>query len=244
MRRKAELGRRTHARSDSLRPRLPRRVSGRDCSRAQEPNPLIAVRADRWADAQADAARFADPVAEKLVLYLRLRAPGAATSAEIADFMQRNPDWPAQAMLERRRQEAIATDPDDAVRLLGPVQSQHRPRWPPPCCAAPRPPPTPAAVADADALARRAWVDAIDFAARRGRLPPPLGRRRHAGRPVGSFPAPRLASDPVGRRAPGRPPRSGPSRGCRGPPRCQTRGSADRSAGRRPAARACAPIRA
>ena len=84
---------------------------------AQELNPLIAVKADRWADAQAAAARFADPVAEKIVLYLRLRAPGAATSSEIADFMQRNPDWPAQAMLERRRQEAIASDPDDASVL-------------------------------------------------------------------------------------------------------------------------------
>src|ERR1700675_1997352 len=84
---------------------------------AQEPNPLTAVKAARGADAQAAAARFADPVAEKIVLYLRLRAPGAATSSEIADFMQRNPDWPAQSMLERRRQEAIATDPDDASVL-------------------------------------------------------------------------------------------------------------------------------
>src|ERR1700710_620793 len=84
---------------------------------AQDPNPLAAVKADRWAEAQAAAARFADPVAEKLVLYLRLRAPGAATSSEIATFMQRNPDWPAQAALERRRQEAIASDPDDASVL-------------------------------------------------------------------------------------------------------------------------------
>src|SRR5271168_2323837 len=84
---------------------------------AQELNPLMAVKADRWADAQAAAARFADPVAEKLILYLRLRAPGAATSAEIADFMQRNPDWPAQATLEQRRQQAIAPDPDDAAVL-------------------------------------------------------------------------------------------------------------------------------
>src|ERR1700760_4959528 len=82
---------------------------------AQDPNPLNAVRADRWAEAQLAAARFADPVAEKLILYLRLRSPGAATAAEIAGFMQSNPDWPAQQMLERRRQEAIATDPDDAA---------------------------------------------------------------------------------------------------------------------------------
>ncbi|MGD0107330.1 MAG: hypothetical protein ABSC06_25320, partial [Rhodopila sp.] len=126
---------------------------------AQEPNPLDAVKADRWSRAEAAAARFADPVAEKLILYLRLRAPGAATSAEIADFMQRNPDWPAQANLERRRQEAIASDPDDAAVLAQ--------------CS---PPPTLATAmlrcaeaianagrtADADALARQAWVNAID----------------------------------------------------------------------------------
>jgi soluble lytic murein transglycosylase len=128
---------------------------------AQDPNPLTAVRADHWTEAQVAAARFADPVAEKLVLYLRLRAPGAATAAEIADFMQRNPDWPAQAMLERRRQEAIATEPDDAA-----VLSQ---------CS---PAPTLAAAmlrcaeaianagraTDADALARQAWVNEIDSA--------------------------------------------------------------------------------
>jgi soluble lytic murein transglycosylase len=138
---------------------------------AQEPNPLNAVRIDRWADAQADAARFADPVAEKLILYLRLRAPGAATAAEIADFMQRNPDWPAQAVLERRREEAIASDPDDAA-----VLAQCAPA--PPLGNGPRANVTSAAallrcaeatanagrIADADALARQAWVDGIDTA--------------------------------------------------------------------------------
>ena len=104
---------------------------------------MAAVKANRWADAQAEAARFADPTAEKLVLYLRLRVPGAATAEEIALFMQRNPDWPAQGMLERRRQEAVATDPDDAA-VLAQCERTRRP-WPPPCCAAPRQPPTPAA---------------------------------------------------------------------------------------------------
>jgi soluble lytic murein transglycosylase len=127
----------------------------------QGPNPLAAVRGDRWVEAQEDAARYADPVAEKLVLYLRLRAPAAATAAEIAAFMQRNPDWPAQAMLERRRQEAIASDPDDAAVLAQ--------------CS---PTPTLASAmlrcaeaianaghnAEASVLARQAWVDAIDSA--------------------------------------------------------------------------------
>jgi soluble lytic murein transglycosylase len=132
-------------------------------SRAQDaaPNPMAAIKADRWADAQAEAARVADPVPEKLVLYLRLRAPGAVTAEEIAQFMQRNPDWPAQAMLERRRQEAIASEPDDAAALAQ--------------CT---PPPTMAGAilrcaeatantgrtADATVLARAAWVNAIDDA--------------------------------------------------------------------------------
>ena len=77
-------------------------------------DPIAAIRADHWAEAQADAAGYADPVAEKLVLYYRLLAPGAATPAEIADFMRDNPDWPNQALLERHRQYAIAADPDEA----------------------------------------------------------------------------------------------------------------------------------
>jgi soluble lytic murein transglycosylase len=128
---------------------------------AQGPNPLAAVKADRWADAQADAARYADPVAEKLVLYLRLRAPGAATAAEIADFMQRNPDWPAQAALERRRQEAIASDPDDAAVLAqcnpSPTLASAMLRCAEAIANAGR-------TDEANALARRAWVDAVDSA--------------------------------------------------------------------------------
>ncbi|WP_428490205.1 transglycosylase SLT domain-containing protein [Rhodopila sp.] len=122
-------------------------------------NPLAAVRADRWTDAQADAAQFADPVAEKLILYLRLRAPGAATPSEIADFIAQNPDWPDQATLQRRRQEALAADPDDAA-----VLSQCTP---PPSLAAAllrcaRATANTGRTAEADALARRAWIRAID----------------------------------------------------------------------------------
>src|ERR1700722_9499661 len=78
---------------------------------------IAAIRAEHWADAQAAASRFADPVPEKIVLYYRMRAPGAATAPEIADFMRQSPDWPAQALLERRREEAITAEPDDATVL-------------------------------------------------------------------------------------------------------------------------------
>ena len=146
----------------------------RDVS-AQDPNPLNAVKADRWTEAQAEAAHFADPVAEKLVLYLRLRAPGAATAAEIASFMQRNPDWPAQAALERRRQEALASDPDDASVLAQCLPDSMSPPALPASASPPLTLPGPMlrcaeAIAnagrttEANVLARRAWVAAVEAA--------------------------------------------------------------------------------
>ncbi|MGC1412711.1 MAG: lytic transglycosylase, partial [Acetobacteraceae bacterium] len=84
---------------------------------AQQADPIAAIRADDWSDAQRAAASYADPVANKLVTYYRLLTPGAATADEISAFMAQSPDWPNQALLERRRQEAIATDPDLASTL-------------------------------------------------------------------------------------------------------------------------------
>jgi peptidoglycan lytic transglycosylase len=84
---------------------------------AQPGDPIGAIRGDHWTDAQREAAAYADPVADKLVTYYRLLAPGAATADEITDFVAQSPDWPNQALLERRRQEAIATDPDLASTL-------------------------------------------------------------------------------------------------------------------------------
>jgi soluble lytic murein transglycosylase len=75
-------------------------------------DPMAAIRADRWADAAVAASAYADPVAQKLVTWFRLSAPNSAGAAEIAAFMTQNPDWPNQALLERRREEAIANEPD------------------------------------------------------------------------------------------------------------------------------------
>jgi soluble lytic murein transglycosylase len=84
---------------------------------AQQADPIAAIRVDRWADAQRVAGTYADPVATALVTYYRLLTPGAATADELTDFMAQRPDWPNQALLERRRQEAIASDPDLASTL-------------------------------------------------------------------------------------------------------------------------------
>ena len=84
---------------------------------AQAEPPLAAVHAERWAQADADVAGSPDPLARKLVLFFRLLTPGAARAAEIAAFMAENPDWPNQAVLSRRLQEAVAVDKDDRTVL-------------------------------------------------------------------------------------------------------------------------------
>jgi soluble lytic murein transglycosylase len=83
--------------------------------RAPGPDVMAAVRADRWPEAEIAAARYADPVARKVVAYYRMLAPHAASAAEIAAFMAENPDWPFQNVLARRLDEAIAAEPDAAA---------------------------------------------------------------------------------------------------------------------------------
>jgi soluble lytic murein transglycosylase len=82
---------------------------------ARADDPMADIRADRWADAAAAAAREPDPVAAKLVTYYRLLAPGQASAAEIGAFMADSPDWPLQGTLAHRRDEALAAEPDDAA---------------------------------------------------------------------------------------------------------------------------------
>ncbi len=83
--------------------------------------------AGRQALAAAQAARFpeaaafalaADPLAAKLVTWLRMQSRnGAATGPEIAEWLEANPDWPLPETIARRAEEALATEPDDAVVL-------------------------------------------------------------------------------------------------------------------------------
>jgi len=128
-----------------------------------EQNPLTFVQAGQWAQAQEAAVRTGDPLAMKLIAWYRMLAPNAASAAEIATFIRQNPDWPLPTLMERRRQEAIAAERDNAVVVS--------------LCTEKKPTPTPArgqalfrcadALADvgrgkeAGALAREAWVSAI-----------------------------------------------------------------------------------
>lgn len=127
---------------------------------------MAAVRLEHWAEADALAAASPDPLARKLALYFRLLAPGAASAAEIAVFIAENPAWPQQALLERRLQEALATDDPATIER----------------CQQPSAAPRSAAVllrcadalgrvgrqADAEQEARAAWVQGVDPAGELG----------------------------------------------------------------------------
>jgi soluble lytic murein transglycosylase len=106
---------------------------------------LAAVRADRWAEADAAAAALPDPLARKLVRYYRLLSPGMASAGEIAAFLADDPAWPQAPMLARRLQEAIAA---------GPVL--------PDLCRSQPAPPGVRCPRDPAADARAAWVRGVD----------------------------------------------------------------------------------
>jgi soluble lytic murein transglycosylase len=76
---------------------------------------LSLVRAGNWPAADAAVAQEADPVARKLVLFYRLETPNAASLDELTAFLDSSPDWPQRALLTRRRDEALAAEPDTAA---------------------------------------------------------------------------------------------------------------------------------
>ncbi|WNM07961.1 hypothetical protein RI056_13400 [Komagataeibacter nataicola] len=83
-----------------------------------------------------------DPIAAKLLVYLRLLSGAGGTAEEYATFLNENPAWPQRGLLLARYQQALAGEADDAVA------GALCPRLPltdvTPCCAAPMPPPPPA----------------------------------------------------------------------------------------------------
>ena len=94
-------------------------------SQASAATPMDAVAAHDWDQANAMAAQYADPVAAKLVTYYRLLTRGQAGAAEINAFMQNSPDWPQQALLETRWEQALVDEPDQPTAL-----AQCQARWP------------------------------------------------------------------------------------------------------------------
>ncbi len=91
-------------------------------ARAQDIGALLKAR--QFDAAERAAAAQPDPVARKLVSFVRLQGGGSAI--EISEFLAASPDWPAGALLQRRRDSALAIEPDDqlarrACDLLAPA---------------------------------------------------------------------------------------------------------------------------
>jgi len=77
--------------------------------------------ADRqhWPEAMRHTARIGDPVAAKLVTWTRLTArDSGAALAEIVAFQEKNPEWPRQALLKRRAEEALLAFSMDTQDVL------------------------------------------------------------------------------------------------------------------------------
>jgi soluble lytic murein transglycosylase len=86
-------------------------------ARAAGRQALAAAGAGRFAEAESFATA-ADPLAAKIVLWMRLSNRAApASAAELVNFLAENPDWPLPDALARRAEAALAADPDDALAL-------------------------------------------------------------------------------------------------------------------------------
>jgi soluble lytic murein transglycosylase len=132
-------------------------LAGPAAARAQDMPALL--RQGNWPLAYAAATQMPDPIAARLVVFARLLAPNQATAAEIAAFMAANPDWPLQYLLVRRRDEAIAADPDDAAALAACDGARPAVAAPPArlrCAEADAHAGRPE---DATALIRRTWIE-------------------------------------------------------------------------------------
>ena len=114
-----------------------------------------------------------DPMAARLVVYLRLLTPGGGSATEIAGFLHDNPSWPNRALLTQRLDQALGNETDAAVlqRLcagasLASAQSFSRCAGVPPA-GSPEPAGATALLATAvppaiAQAARTAWVQGLD----------------------------------------------------------------------------------
>ena len=75
---------------------------------------FAAAKSGKWTTALKLAAKRQDLVADKLLVWLSLTSGGVPASfAEIADFIERNPDWPKQNALRRRAEAFMDAGIDD-----------------------------------------------------------------------------------------------------------------------------------
>ncbi len=79
---------------------------------------FAAIRNSDWSGAEAKARQAKDPILAKAVRFFDLaRANPGVRFADITAFITENPDWPSQATLRQRAEEAIATVGDEELAL-------------------------------------------------------------------------------------------------------------------------------
>jgi peptidoglycan lytic transglycosylase len=89
-------------------------------SQAQGPDhdqaAVAAARGGDWTKAYAEAGQSKGPLVQKAVRWLDYtRASPGGRFAEIASFIEQNPDWPLRKTLLRRAEEALAGESDDTA---------------------------------------------------------------------------------------------------------------------------------
>ena len=74
---------------------------------------LAAAQAGDWSRAYAGAATIKDPLLLKMLRWIAYSSPGApGRFVDIADFIEKNPDWPHQKALRKHAEEALAGEAD------------------------------------------------------------------------------------------------------------------------------------
>src|SRR6266446_10603037 len=77
---------------------------------------LVAAQGGDWSRAYADAAAIADPLPLKMLHWIDYARPGApGRFPDIADFIEKNPDWPGQKALRKHAEEALAGESDSVA---------------------------------------------------------------------------------------------------------------------------------
>ena len=77
---------------------------------------IAAARSGNWPQAYASAAQSKDKVLLKIVRWLDYTRPTPGSRfAELAAFIDQNPDWPLQKKLLRRAEEALTGESDEVA---------------------------------------------------------------------------------------------------------------------------------
>src|SRR6266403_619500 len=75
-----------------------------------------AARAGAWSAMKQSASAATERAPAKILLWLALTRGNMAQFADIADFIDHNPEWPAQDVLRQRAEEAMEGVPDAVLQ--------------------------------------------------------------------------------------------------------------------------------